>query len=90
MVSCLLTVSTYTVKTIRMGPYLVACSMQNVSTVSTYPGSCKTCFFNIPLFGRKVSFIFLTTDLIVDLKLICIIDLSDLVNSLIFADIYPG
>ena len=57
--------------------------MQHVLTVLTYPGSCKTCFFHISVFGGKVSFIFPTIDLIVDLKLICIIDLSDLINPLI-------
>ena len=43
-----------TVKTIRMAPYVIACSM-TVLTVSTYPGSCKTCFSHIPVFGGKVS-----------------------------------
>ena len=50
--------STYTVKTIRMAPYFVACSMQHVSTVSTYPGSCKTCFSRIPVFGGNFLLIF--------------------------------
>ena len=84
------TVLTYKVKTIRMAPYLIACSMQHVSTVSAYPGSCKTCFFNIPVFGGKVFLIFPIIYLTVYWKLICIISLSDLINSLIFADIYPG
>ena len=52
------TVSTYAVKTIRMAPYFIACSMQHVLTVSAYPGSCKTCFFLTPVFGRKVFLIF--------------------------------
>ena len=57
-------------------------SMQHASlTSSTYPGSCKTCFFCIPVFGGKVFLIFPIIYLIVDLKLICIIGLSDLVNS---------
>ena len=85
-----LTVSTYTVKTIRMASYLVACSMQHVSTVLTYPGSRKTCFFCIPVFGRKVFLIFPIIYLTGDLKLICMIGLSGLINSLIFANIYPG
>ena len=41
-----------------MAPYLIACSMQHVSTVSTYPGSCKTCFSHIPVFGRNFLLIF--------------------------------
>ena len=52
------TVSTYTVKTFRMAPYLIACSMQHVSTVSTYPGSCKTCFSRILVFGGNFLLIF--------------------------------
>ena len=63
--------------------------MQHVSTVLSYPGSCKTYFFHMPVFGGKVFLIILTIDLIVDLKLICLFGLSDLVNPLIFADIYP-
>ena len=35
---------TYTVKTIRMAPYVIACSMQHGSTVLTYPRSYKTWF----------------------------------------------
>ena len=42
----------------RMVPYLVACSMQHVLTVSTYPGSCKNCFSRIPVFGRNFLLIF--------------------------------
>ena len=76
MVSCLSTVLTYTVKTIRMAPYVIA--------------SCKTCFFQIPVFGRKIFLIFPIIYLTVDLMLICIFGLSDLVNPLILADIYPG
>ena len=79
---------TYTVKTIMMAPYLIACSMQYVSTVSMYPGSCKTCFFRIPVFGGKVFLIFPIIYLTADLKVFCIIGLSDLINSLIFANIY--
>ena len=41
-----------------MAPYLVACSMQHVSTVLTYPGSCKTCFSRIPVFGGNFLLIF--------------------------------
>ena len=58
-------------------------------TPLTYPGSCKTCFFRIPVFGRKSFLIFPIIDLTVDLKLICIIVLSDRINSLIIADSYP-
>ena len=65
-------------------PCNIACRMQHaLSTPSTYPGSCKTCFFCIPVFGRKSFLIFPIIYLTVDLKLICIIDLSDLINSLI-------
>ena len=64
--------------------------MQHVSTVLTYPGSCKTCFFCTPVFGGKVFLIFPIMYLIVDLKFICIIGLSDLINSLIFANSCPG
>ena len=77
-------------KTIRKAPYLIACSMQHVSTVLTYPGSCKTCFFCIPVFGRKVFLIFPIIYLTVNPKPICIIGLSDIINSFIFANIYPG
>ena len=66
-----------------------ACSKASL-TSSTCPGSCKICFFHMPVFGGKVSFIFLTIDLIVDLNLICINGLSDLVSPLIFADSCPG
>ena len=44
----------------------------------------------IPVSGGKSFLIFPIIDLIVDLKLICIIGLSDLVNPLIFANLYPG
>ena len=64
--------------------------MQHVSTVLTYPGSCKTCFFCTQVFGRKVFLIFPIMYLTVDLKFICIIGLSDLINSLIFANSCPG
>ena len=46
--------------------------------------------FSTYQFSRKVPLIFPITDLTVDLKLICIIGLSDLVNPLISADSYPG
>ena len=40
-------------------PCNIPCSMQHVvSTPSTYPGSCKTCFSRKPVFGGKVSLIF--------------------------------
>ena len=40
-------------------PCNIPCSMQHVvSTPSTYPGSCKTCFSHKPVFGRKISLIF--------------------------------
>ena len=63
-----------------------------LSTPLTYPGSCKTCFFHVPVFGRKRFLIFLIIiiDLTVDLKLICRICLTDLINSLIFANSCPG
>ena len=68
-----------------------ACILQHASSMSsTYPGSCKTCFFRIPVFGGKVFLIFPIIYLTVDLKLICIIGLSDLINSLIFANSCPG
>ena len=66
-------------ETIRVAPYVIACNMQHASTVLTYPGSCKTCFFHIPVYGGKVSLIFLIIDLRVDLQLICIL-LFDLFN----------
>ena len=50
------TVSTYTVKTIRMAPYLIACMYQQCRHVE-YPGSCKSCFSPILGFGRKISLI---------------------------------
>ena len=78
-----LTVSTYTEKTIGMAPYLIACSMQHVSTVSTYLGSCKSWFSCISVFGRKVFLIFPITYQTVDLNLICIIGQPDLINPLI-------
>ena len=68
-----------TVKT--FGGASLSCCMQHVLTVSTYPGSCKTCFSHIPVFGRKVFLIFPIIYLTVDLKLICIIGQSDLINS---------
>ena len=38
----------------------IGCSMQHgPSTPLTYPGSCKTCFSHIPVFGRTVLLIFL-------------------------------
>ena len=77
-------------KTIRMVPYVIACSMQHVSTVLTFPGSCKTCFFLIAVFGGKIFLIFPIIYLTVDLKLICIIGLFNLVNPLISANSCPG
>ena len=72
-------------------PCNIGCSMQHVvSTPSTYPGSCKSCFSCIPVFGRKVFLIFSIIYQMVDLKLICIIGQPELINSLIFANIYPG
>ena len=51
----------------------LAKSMRHASlTSSTYPGSCKSCFFHIPVFGGKVFLIFPIIYLIVDLKLMCI------------------
>ena len=62
-------------------------SMQHaLSTPLTYPGSWKTCFFCIPVFGMKSFLIFPVIYLTVDLKLICIIGLSDLINPLISAN----
>ena len=69
-----------------MAPYLVACSMQYVSTVLTYPGSWKTCISCIPVFGVNFLFIFPIIYQIVHLHNCQ----PDLINSLIFADIYPG
>ena len=40
-------------------PWNIPCSMQQVvSTPSTYPGSCKTCFSHKPVFGWTISLIF--------------------------------
>ena len=40
-------------------PCNIPCSRQHVvSTPSTYPGSCKTCFSHKPVFGGKISLIF--------------------------------
>ena len=40
-------------------PCNIPCSMQHVvSSPSTYPGSCKTCFSRKPVFGGKISLIF--------------------------------
>ena len=84
MLYCLSTVSTYIEKTIKTfgGASLSHC-MQHVSTVSTYPGSCKSCFSCIPVFGGKVFLIFSIIYQTVDLKLICIIGQSDIFNPLI-------
>ena len=72
-------------------PCNILCSMQHVVlTPLTYPGSCKSCFSHIPVFGRKVFLIFPIIYQTVDLKLICIIGQPNLINSLIFVDIYPG
>ena len=66
--------------------------MQHAACIDSVdiPWILQNLLFQIPVFGRKVSFIFLAIDLTVDLKLSCRIGLSDLINSLIFADIYPG
>ena len=62
-------------------PCIIACSMQHGPlTPLIYPGSCKTCFFCTPGFGRKSFLLCPIIDLTVDLKLICIFGLSDLVN----------
>ena len=45
-------------KCLGLPPYLVACSIQHVLTVLTYPGSCISCFSHIPVFGGKVFLIF--------------------------------
>ena len=42
--------------------YDTHCYLNPVSMVSTYPGSCKKELFCIPVFGGKVSLIFLTID----------------------------
>ena len=60
-----------------------ACSMYWQYQHVTYTGSCKSCFVHIPVFGGKKFLIFPIIDLIVDLKLSSIIDLSDPVDSLI-------
>ena len=66
-------------------------SMQHaLSTPSTYPGSCKTYFLCIPVFGRKSFLMFPIIYLRVSLRSNLYICLSDLVNPLISADIYPG
>ena len=66
---------------------VIACSMyQQSQHTLDLP---KLTFFCIPVFGGKVSLIFPMIDLIVDLKLICINDFSDLVNSLVFAGSCP-
>ena len=66
-------------------------SMQHASfTPSTYPGSCKTCFLFISVFGRKVSLVFLIIELQSDLWAHLHIHLSGLVNPLISADSCPG
>ena len=72
-----------------MAPYVIAYNMQHALTMSTYPGSCKTCFFCIPVFGGKVSLIFSIIDLGVDLRSNLHITVSDIVNPLIFADSCP-
>ena len=76
---------------ISLDSFDIGYSMQHVVlTPSTYPGSCKSCFSRIPVFGRKVFLIFPIIYQMVDLKLICMIGQPDLINSLIFADIYSG
>ena len=55
-------------------PCKIAHNMQHaLLTPLTYPGSCKTCFFCIPVFGGKISLIFLTSDLWSDLQCICLL-----------------
>ena len=72
-------------------PYRIACSMQySLLTPSTYPGSCKTCFFCIPVFGGNNFLIFPIIYLRVGLRSHLHIHLSDLVNSLISADSCSG
>ena len=62
-------------------PCNITCSMQYaLSPPSTYLGSCKTCFFHIPVFGLKVSLIFPIIYLTVDLRSNLHIVLSHLVN----------
>ena len=65
-------------------------SMQHgPSTPLTYPGSCKTCLFHIPVFGGKVSLIFPIIYLRVGLRSNLHIHLFDLVNPLISANSCP-
>ena len=64
--------------------------MQHVLTVLTYSRSCKTCLFHIKFFFGKFFLKFPIIYLTVDLKLICIFGLSDLVYTLIFANMYLG
>ena len=52
-----------------------------------YPGSCKSCFSRIPVFGRKVLLIFILS---FTRWLICIIGQPDLINPLISADSCPA
>ena len=59
-------------------------------TYPAYPGSCKICFFHIPVFGENVSLIFPTIYLRVGLRCNLHIGLSDLFNPLISADTCPG
>ena len=62
MLCCLSTVSTYTEKIIiTFGGTSLSCCMQHaacIDSVNIYPGSCKSCFSHIPVFGRKISLIF--------------------------------
>ena len=57
--------------------------MQHALTVLTYPGSGKTCFFCIPVLGRKSFLIFPIIYLRSDLHI-------DLVNPFIFGNSCPG
>ena len=66
------------------------CKMQHALTVSTYPGSCKTCFFHILVLGRKIFLIFPIIYLRVGLRSNFHIILSDLVKPLISANSCPG
>ena len=63
------------------------CCMQHAPlTPLTYPRSCKTWFFYIPVFGRKVSLIFLIIYQLSDLWSHLHISQSDPIKPLIFAE----
>ena len=67
-----------------------ACSMCRQCWHMAYPGSCKTCFFCVPVFGRKFFLIFPIIYLRDGLRSNLHIGLSDLLNPLIFGDSCPG